>query len=125
MDPVVSALGPKSTNLLIQSRPLSYRHLSTTESSSVLKIPIFKQSRLLLYRYLSTTDSFLGPRDTKLRTIGSASIIQTLLYYGQSSWSKRYPSLYNLDVYDTDTSLLRTVLLVPEVPNFIRSALPL
>ena len=82
-----SSLGPRRTNLLIQSRPLSYRHLSTTDSSSVLKVPIFKQSRPLLYRYLSTTDSFLGPRGTKLHAISSTSIIETPLYYGQFSWS--------------------------------------
>jgi len=87
----------------------------------VLKVPIFIQSRPLLPRYLSTTNSSLSPRDTKLRTIGSASIMQTPLYYRQFSLSWRYPSSYNLDLYNTDISLLRTVSLVPEIPIFIQS----
>lgn len=95
MDPVVSALGPKSTNLLIQSRRLSYRHLSTTESSSVLKIHLSSNSLDFYY-------------------------IDICLL--QFPWSQRYQTSYNrLCLYNTDTSLLRTVLLVLKIPIFIQS----
>ena len=51
-------------------------------------------------------------KDTKLHTIPT-NMKWTSLYYGQFPWSDRYQTSYNHHLYNTDSSPLRTVPLVP------------
>ena len=89
----------------------------------VPEMPKFIHSLPLYYGHLSITDSSFGPRNAKIHTF-PASILRTSLYYGQFVWSQKCQNSYISYLYTTDTSLLRTIRLVPEMPKFIHS-LPL
>ena len=89
----------------------------------VRKRPNSIQTLPLYYWHLSITYSSHGPKETKFHT-NSTSIILTPLYYGQFTWSERDQIPYKLYLYNTDTSLLRTVHLVQKRPNSIQT-LPL
>ena len=143
-----SSLGPKETKFHTNSTciirtPLYYGqstwserdqipykiYLYNTDTSllrtvhMVRKRPNSIQTLPLYYGHLSITDSPHGSKETKFHT-NSTSLIRTPLYYGQSTWSKRNQIPYKLYLYNTDTSVLRTVHMVRKRPNSIQT-LPL
>ena len=67
---------------------------------------------------------FLVSKSQYLYNKNSTSIIRTPLHYGQFTWSERDQIPYKLYLYNTDTSLLRTVHMVRKRPNSIQT-LPL
>lgn len=68
----------------------------------------------LYYRQFSVC-----PVITKLHTFSSSIIT---LEDGQFSWSQRHQTYYSSYLYNTDTSLLLTVLLLPKITNFLHLA---
>ena len=114
-----SFLAPKETKIYTNSFCIIQTlYCSVTDSSLGPKETKIHLNSTSIIRHLSIMEKSLGPKETKIH-INSTSIIRTPLYYEQFTWTERDQNSYKLYLYNTDTSLLRTVHLVRKRPNFI------